>query len=283
MEMVAGGSKDALTMLFRRYASLVQNLARKILRKSAEADQIVQDVFIFLFRKAALFKGRNGSIRARILQVTYYRALDRRLSLSVKSFHTRHDLGDGMLVDIQHQTEGYFIAECLKGVWDRESATRLWQVLSSSQMLTMELHFFQGHTLEEISRCHGQTLRDVRHHYYRGIEKLRRASFSCRTVAEKTSRDSSQEIPILESQHADDYFIELCALWGTGTLNAAEWHQLNVHLSLCSNCKAIKAQYDRMLATLIPALASWLSNIDDEEAVNLSSIEKIKDALLGSL
>jgi hypothetical protein len=188
-----------------------------------------------------------------------------------------------MLADIQHQAEGYFIAECLKGVWDRESATRLWQVLSSSQMLTMERHFFQGQTLEEISRCHGQTLRDVRHHYYRGMEKLRQANFVCRVGAEKTSSDANEAVPLLESQHADDYFIELCALWSTGILSAPEWHQLSVHLSLCSNCKAIKAQYDRMLVTLIPAFAWRLSSVDNEEAVTLSSTEKARGALLRSL
>ncbi len=281
IKIVAGGSKDALATLFERYASLVHNIARRILRKPAEADQIVQDVFTFLFRKAARLK--ECEIRFLILQVTYYRALDRRRYLNVRNLHIRRDLDDVMLTGLQYEAEGHFIAECLKNAWSKESATRLWQVLSPSQMLTMELHFFQGQTLEEVSRCHGQTLRDVRHHYYRGMEKLRRANFSCRTVVQKTSRDSNQEVSLLESHHADDYFIELCALWGTGTLTAAEWHQLRVHLSLCANCRAIKAQYDRMLATLIPALAWWLSSVDNEEAVPLPSIEKVRGTLLRSL
>lgn len=283
MGMVAAGDKDALAMMFRRYAALVLNIARRTLRRSAEADQIVQDVFTFLFRKAALFNACNGSMRSRILQVTFYRALHRRRYLDIRGFHTHRDPGDVILTGLECEAEEHFIAECLKRAWCLDSATQLWQVLSSSQMLTMELHLFQGQTPEEISRCHGQTLRDVRHHYYRGLEKLRRAQVLCRIGSERTSRDRKQQVPLLESQHADDYFLELCALWSTGTLSAAEWHQLSVHLSLCSSCKAIKAQYDRMLVTLIPALASWLSSVDDEGTESLSSIEKVRDVLFRSL
>jgi len=280
--MVAAGDKDALAMLFRRYASPVARIAHRILRRAPEADQIVQDVFTFLFRKAALFNGCDGSMRSRILQVTYYLALSRRRSLGVGNFHSHRDLDGVILTGLECEAEEHFITECLKRAWCLDSAAQLWQVLSSSQMLTMELHFFQGQTLEEISRCHGQALRDVRHHYYRGLEKLRRARVLCGIVSENTSRGRNQQVPLLESQHADDYFIELCALWDTGTLSAAEWHQLSVHLSLCSNCKAIKGQYDGILFTLIPALASWLSSVD-EEAATLASIEKMLGALFRSL
>jgi len=66
----------------------------------------------------------------------------------------------------------------LEGVWGRESAAKLRELLSPSQLATIELYFFEGYTLEEIAERLGQTLGNVRHHYYRGLEKLRKPAFA---------------------------------------------------------------------------------------------------------
>jgi RNA polymerase sigma-70 factor (ECF subfamily) len=42
----------------------------------------------------------------------------------------------------------------------------------------MELHFFEGYTLEEVAERLGQTLANIRNHYYRGLEKLRKPAFA---------------------------------------------------------------------------------------------------------
>ena len=49
------GANEALGILFRRYAHMVRNVAYRILRSEAEADDLVQEVFLFVFRKAGLF------------------------------------------------------------------------------------------------------------------------------------------------------------------------------------------------------------------------------------
>jgi RNA polymerase sigma-70 factor (ECF subfamily) len=48
--------------------------------------------------------------------------------------------------------------------------------LSERQRETLELFFFDGLTLSEIAERSGEDLRNVRHHYYRGLEKLRQAA-----------------------------------------------------------------------------------------------------------
>jgi RNA polymerase sigma-70 factor (ECF subfamily) len=178
MEALAGGNREALGILFRRYASIVRNVSRRILRHEAEADDLLQDVFIFLFRKAALFKATHGSARSWIVQVTYHRAFNRRCYLNTRHFYTSHDLEQVMLTESERRSERYFIEWSLEGVWGKESATRLRELLSPSQLLTIQLHFFEGYTLDEIADRLGQTLPNVRHHYYRGLEKLRRPAFA---------------------------------------------------------------------------------------------------------
>lgn len=178
LEQVAKGDREALSLLFRRHARTVHNVSRRILRHEAEADDLVQEVFIFLFRKAALFKATHGSARSWIVQVTYHRAFDRRSYLNTRHFYTSPDLEQVMLTASQLQSQAYFVEWTLEGVWGKESAARLRQLLSPSQLLTIELHFFEGYTLEEVADRLGQTLANVQHHYYRGLEKLRKPAFA---------------------------------------------------------------------------------------------------------
>lgn len=178
LEQVAKGDKDALSQLFRRHARVVRNVAWRILQHEAEAEDLVQEVFIFLFRKAALFKATHGAARSWIVQVTYSRAFNRRSYLKTRHFYTSGDLEQVMLTVAQRQAETHFIEWSLEGVWGKETAGRLREQLSPAQLATIELHFFQGYTLEEIADRMGQTLGNVRHHYYRGLEKLRRPAFA---------------------------------------------------------------------------------------------------------
>jgi len=88
MEQVRQGSREALVPLFRRYAHAVRSLACRILRSDAETDDLVQEVFLFVFRKAALFDPALGTARSWIVQVTYHRAIDRRRYLTSRRYYT---------------------------------------------------------------------------------------------------------------------------------------------------------------------------------------------------
>ncbi len=178
LEEVGQGSRDALGVLFRRHARVVRNVARRILRHESEADDLVQDVFIFLFRKASLFKATHGTARSWIVHVTYHRAFNRRSYLKTRHFYTNMDIDQVMLTAAQRQSEAHFAAWSLEGVWGKESAARLREILSPSQLQTIELHFFEGYTLEEVATRMGQSLASIRSHYYRGLEKLRRPAFA---------------------------------------------------------------------------------------------------------
>jgi RNA polymerase sigma-70 factor, ECF subfamily len=178
LEQLGRGDRDALSCLFRRHAHIVRNVARRILRHDAEAEDLVQDVFIFLLRKAALFKASHGSARSWIVQVTYHRAFNRRSYLKSRHFYTSKDPEEVMLAAVHRRAELHFVEWSLEGVWGKESAARLRELLSPSQLLTIQLHFFEGYTLEEIADRLGQNLGNVQHHYYRGLEKLRRPAFT---------------------------------------------------------------------------------------------------------
>jgi RNA polymerase sigma-70 factor (ECF subfamily) len=168
MDQVKNGSTEALSYLFRRYARLVRAIAYKILRDESEAEDTLQEVFLFLHRKSALFDSSKNSARSWIVQVTYHRAIDRRRYLQSRHFYTQVDLEDvaGELGDTRHKTT-------IEGL-EHEGLWKLFHSLSYNQRRTLILFFFEGLTLHEIARKLGQTRGNVKNHYFRGLDRLRK-------------------------------------------------------------------------------------------------------------
>jgi len=81
------GDRDALALLFHRFAHPVRNVGQRILRDNAEADDLVQEVFLYIHRKSALFDSLKGSARSWIIQVAYTQALLRRRQLKSHGFY----------------------------------------------------------------------------------------------------------------------------------------------------------------------------------------------------
>lgn len=92
-------------------------------------------------------------------------------------------------------------------------------------------------------------------------------------------KDPNHDVHIVAPVCTDDYFVELCALAGTGTLSPAEWHRLEAHLSHCSSCRAIKAEYERVVSTTLPAMAANRANADDGDSPDAWSLEEAELAL----
>ena len=172
MDQVSRGGQDALSLLFRRYARLVRAVAYKILRDECEADDTLQEVFLFIHRKSKLFDSSKSSARSWIVQVTYHRAIDRRRYLQSRHFYTQVDLED---VARELGDDGYKSAiEAL----EHEGVRRLFEALSENQRQTLQLYFFEGLTFNEIAAKLGQTRGNVKNHYFRGLDKLRKQLLS---------------------------------------------------------------------------------------------------------
>ncbi|HXC95938.1 MAG TPA: sigma-70 family RNA polymerase sigma factor, partial [Edaphobacter sp.] len=173
LEQVKRGVKEALSMLFHRHARSVRNVAHRILRDEAEADDLVQDVFIFIYRRASLFDASRGTARSWIIHVTYHRAFDRRRYLKSRHFYTNQEFEDPVLRLIDSREEVPFYGTSMEGIFGNEMTARLNARLSAEQRETIQLYFFEGYALREIAQLTGRSLVTVRNHYYRGLERLR--------------------------------------------------------------------------------------------------------------
>ena len=75
MRQVAAGSEEALGLVYRRFVRLILGLASQTVDRAA-AEDIVQDVFLAVWRNAAQFDPERGSVRAWILQIAHFRLLN---------------------------------------------------------------------------------------------------------------------------------------------------------------------------------------------------------------
>jgi RNA polymerase sigma-70 factor, ECF subfamily len=89
------GDEEALGLLFRRYARLVRSVGQRILRDDNEAEDLAQDVFLYIQRKCSIFDSSKSSARSWIVQMAYNRAIERRRYLTARQFHTHDDIQSG--------------------------------------------------------------------------------------------------------------------------------------------------------------------------------------------
>jgi RNA polymerase sigma-70 factor (ECF subfamily) len=163
----------ALSLLFDRYARVALGIARRILRDSGEAEDAVQEAFLYIYQKSALFDPAKGTARSWIIHIVYHRALDRREYLARRSFYIGTDVGpldDALLGETDLDRE-------IGSKLDREQLKKAFEGLEERQRRTLELFYFEGLDLREISKVLGEPLGNVRHYYYRGLEKLRKNAF----------------------------------------------------------------------------------------------------------
>ena len=175
MAQLQGGCNDALAVLFDRYHRLVLSIALKIVRDSGEAEDVMQSVFLEIFRSVAQFDPARGTTKVWILQYAYHRAINRKQYLNARKFYDQTNLSEVEThLPEATSTLGGFTQHELKHLLRQGLAT-----LNGPQKQVVELASYNGLSMREIADKMGDSLSNVRHHYYRGLEKLR--SFVGRT------------------------------------------------------------------------------------------------------
>jgi RNA polymerase sigma-70 factor (ECF subfamily) len=169
MAHLRAGCNDALAILFDRYNRLVLSIALKIVRDPGEAEDVMQTVFLEIFLSVAQFDAAKGTTKVWILQYAYHRAINHRKRLNARNFYSQTDL-EGVENRL-HKT-----ASTLDNLTQDELKHLLRQglvTLSSAQKRVIELASSNGLSMKEIAGKTGDSLVNVRHHYYRGLQKLR--------------------------------------------------------------------------------------------------------------
>jgi RNA polymerase sigma-70 factor (ECF subfamily) len=163
---------EALKILFKRYSRLVWNIARRILGDSAEAEDVMQEVFLLIHQKATVFDAAKGPPRRLIVYITYQSACKRRRYLNGRHSHYSWQLNESVATPPAVSVS--FFDESIEAHFGKEGLRNAIAELSQAQRQTLRLYFFEGYALDEIALKLGQSLGNIRHHYFRGLERLRK-------------------------------------------------------------------------------------------------------------
>jgi RNA polymerase sigma-70 factor (ECF subfamily) len=178
IELLRAGSDEALTVLFDRYHRLVFHVALRIVRDPGEAEDVVQTVFLSIFRAVTNFDRRKGLVRVWLLQYAYHRALHRKRHLTANQFYRWEELEAAMEVGAARA----YLGDARENV---RLVDQLLQRLKPRQRSVMELTYYEGLTAEEVSRRLNESVHVVRHDLQRSLAILREAMLR----AEATKKD----------------------------------------------------------------------------------------------
>src|SRR5467141_2377406 len=173
MARLQSNDASSLAILFNRYSRLALGIARGVVRDSGEAEDVVQEAFFYLYKKSALFDRSKGSVKSWIVQIALHRALDRKSQLARRGFYAGTDIGsldDTLLGETDLDRE-------IEAKLNRAQLEKAFEWLPETQRLTLELFYFEGLDLREISQKLNEPLGNTRHHFYRGLERLRKSAF----------------------------------------------------------------------------------------------------------
>ena len=160
----------ALRDLYDRHAGMVYGLGLRILREAPEAEDLVQDVFLHLWRRAELFDGERGQFTGRLVSLARNRAIDR-----LRARRTRERKGDEYEAEVAAApaAPGAGPAESAYASELRAAVTRALQMLPEPQRVALELAYFGGLSHSEIAERLAAPLGTVKARIRQGMIRLR--------------------------------------------------------------------------------------------------------------
>lgn len=167
VEEIQRGNSDGFAVIFKRYHRLVHVTALNIVRDAGEAEDLTQTVFLEMYRRLGQFDPRRGTLKVWLLQFAYSRSMHRRNYLFVRQFHNQSELSEA------EEKAGHWSPSHLQPQESTRLTNEALAILPEAQRRTIEMYFFEGLTLREIAQRRNENYPNIRHHYYRGLERLR--------------------------------------------------------------------------------------------------------------
>jgi RNA polymerase sigma-70 factor (ECF subfamily) len=164
LERVQARDQGAMAEIFDRYSRMAYSIALRVLKDSAQAEDVMQDVFFQVWKNPKSFAPERGSLGAWLAVVVRNRSIDamrrRRPSDPVEDVVLAS--GDDVAGEVEQKT----MIERVRGVL---------KDLPPEQRESLELAFFSGMTHAEIAESKGEPLGTVKTRIRMGLISLRKA------------------------------------------------------------------------------------------------------------
>ncbi len=167
MSLVQGGNSDAFAVLYDRHGRSAYSLAYRMMGERQAAEDLVQDVFLRLWRSTASYRADRGSVRTWILTIVHNRGVDQLRSLS-----TRRRTQD----KVEASAETSQPSEAFTETWrnsQKDAVREALKTLPPEQLKVLEMAYFSGYTHIEISEMMELPLGTVKGRMRLGLKKIK--------------------------------------------------------------------------------------------------------------
>jgi RNA polymerase sigma-70 factor, ECF subfamily len=169
IERMMAGDEVALSLLYDRYSAMLFGMLMRILRDNQAAEEVLQDVFMQLWRNAAQFDAGRGSLSAWLLVIGRSRAISRlRGRGSREVLEETEGSFANTFVSTQNIEDEAGRAELMR------SLTAAMSELPSEQRQAVELAYFEGMTQSEIAAQTGSPLGTVKTRVRTAMQSLKK-------------------------------------------------------------------------------------------------------------
>ena len=168
LDRIEGGDADALASLYDRHAARILGLTTRILGEAGEAEDVLQEVFLQVWRSPRRFDPSRGAVLTWLLVLARSRAIDRLRALRRR--------GRGREVPIEETPLSSSEPDLEAKVETARAGTVIRRALGelpAEQRRALELAYFGGYTQSEIADLTGAPLGTVKTRLRQGLMKLR--------------------------------------------------------------------------------------------------------------
>ena len=167
MPLVEAADAEAFAALYDRHGRAAYSLAYRIMGEKQEAEDVVQEAFIKVWRSAGSFRVGRGSVRTWILSIVHNRGIDQ-----LRSLASRRRTQEKVEASAQRSQPSNAFSEAWRNL-QREQVREALGSLPPEQLKILELAYFSGYTHTEIADQLELPLGTVKGRMRLGLKKLR--------------------------------------------------------------------------------------------------------------
>ena len=168
MEMIQAQVRNGLDLLHERYAALLKVMSMKVLHNNADADDLLQDVFVEIWDRAASYSSLKGKPLAWLATLTRRRSIDR-----LRKRETYGRAGERFAEETKRHSDGWtHVHEDLAQGEMNEHVQRALATLPEAQRNTIQLAYHGKMSQREIAAHTGIPLGTIKTRLELGLKKM---------------------------------------------------------------------------------------------------------------
>src|SRR5579884_1321294 len=171
LSAVARGAVWAMEILYERYSRILYSLAYRMVADHQVAEDLLQDAFLGVWRRATSYSPQSGAVRSWIVSIMHHRTID-----YLRSIRRRSTLKEASWEEVERDERTAF-PDAWDEAWQNIQSAKIREALMqlpTEQRMVIELAYFQGWTHSEIAEGCQIPLGTVKARMRLGLARLKR-------------------------------------------------------------------------------------------------------------